>query len=126
MSLLAPHRQIALAVGVAFAIGRARLSGCGRVSEEEEREREQHGNGRHHSSIVLPVELSVTVCFFSLVLMLLCCVLLAAQQQSTSALAKTPPFTLLPTAQFFLYLLTTCFPPCLEGHLDPVLIQVWP
>ena len=87
MSLLAPHRQIALAVGVAFAIGRARLSGCGRVSEEEEREREQHGNGRHHSSIVLPVELSVTVCC-SLVLMLLSCVACCWQHNSSDQAEK--------------------------------------
>ena len=34
------------------------------------------------------------------------------------------PFTLLPTAQFFVYLLYIDLSPCLEGHLDPELIQV--
>jgi hypothetical protein len=44
---------------------------------------------------------------------------------------RCPPFTLLPTAQFFVYLLYIDLSLCLEGHLDPELIQVafwinWP
>ena len=37
---------------------------------------------------------------------------------------RCPPFTLLPIAQFFVYLLYIDLSPCLEGHLDPELIQV--